>query len=652
MGDGASSSRSGRGGVKERAKERGGIGESVVIDHGRRRNSCGYCRSTSASSVSHGLWANSLTAEDYQELLDHGWRRSGCFLYKPEMDRTCCPSYTIRLKANNFYPSKDQDRVYKRMQRFLDGATSMDKYDNLKQTANSCKGSVKLVCRESIPEITAVSTKGSASSTCEKLSSESVIIHALSDIIDKAVSILCGSISLPVAQFPKVNVKKVTTQAKKKLMNISEDLAYTSNIAFQIAATIRRSQAADAINKSLEPELPDINPRTIAEKLSGLVMQQEVPSELLTKACNGHLNFYSTTKQISSEASNLKQKAQEPRGSQGNAKRIATSENCIIMPPKRRKLEIRLKRSSFDQEEYALYRKYQIEVHDDKPEKVTVSSYKRFLVDTPIIFSPPISGDNSVVPCGFGSFHQQYLIDGKLVAVGVVDILPRCLSSKYLFWDPDFAFLSLGKYSALQEIDWVKETQNCCPSLQYYYLGYYIHSCSKMRYKAAYRPSELLCPLRYQWVPFEIAKPLLERKPYVVLSDYLVEQQSAMLSKHASSVERFDTDTAGCAHIEDSSDEDNDEIDFRYKDTDMDIGDESSFLADGAPVADGSPNCDVGDIVLAVNGLRVKFKDLEKVLGCVDKKVISGLEKQLMSYVRVVGTELAGHMLLKTLNLK
>jgi hypothetical protein len=27
--------------------------------------------------------------------------------------------------------------------------------------------------------------------------------------------------------------------------------------------------------------------------------------------------------------------------------------------------------------------------------------------------------------CGYGSFHQQYWLDGKLVAVGVVDVLPR-----------------------------------------------------------------------------------------------------------------------------------------------------------------------------------------------------------------------------------
>lgn len=34
----------------------------------------------------------------------------------------------------------------------------------------------------------------------------------------------------------------------------------------------------------------------------------------------------------------------------------------------------------------------------------------------------------------------------------------------------------------------------CSPSLRYYYMGYYIHTCPKMRYKADYTPSELLCP--------------------------------------------------------------------------------------------------------------------------------------------------------------
>jgi arginine-tRNA-protein transferase len=33
----------------------------------------------------------------------------------------------------------------------------------------------------------------------------------------------------------------------------------------------------------------------------------------------------------------------------------------------------------------------------------------------------------------------------------------RCLSSKYFFWDPDYAWLSLGRYGALREIDWVRQ---------------------------------------------------------------------------------------------------------------------------------------------------------------------------------------------------
>ena len=45
----------------------------------------------------------------------------------------------------------------------------------------------------------------------------------------------------------------------------------------------------------------------------------------------------------------------------------------------------------------------------------------------------------------YGSYHQLYRIDHKLVAVGVVDILPNCLSAKYFYYDPDYKFLELGK---------------------------------------------------------------------------------------------------------------------------------------------------------------------------------------------------------------
>ena len=36
-------------------------------------------------------------------------------------------------------------------------------------------------------------------------------------------------------------------------------------------------------------------------------------------------------------------------------------------------------------------------------------------------------------------------------------------------------------------------------------MGYYIHTCDKMKYKARYKPSELLCLDTYRWVDADVA---------------------------------------------------------------------------------------------------------------------------------------------------
>lgn len=82
---------------------------------------------------------------------------------------------------------------------------------------------------------------------------------------------------------------------------------------------------------------------------------------------------------------------------------------------------------------------------------------------------PPTEEQKAVGFPGYGSFHMQWRLDGRLICVGVVgtpnptfgvrvlfspltasDILPKCLSSVYLYYDPDFKFLQLGKLSALK----------------------------------------------------------------------------------------------------------------------------------------------------------------------------------------------------------
>jgi len=126
------------------------------------------------------------------------------------------------------------------------------------------------------------------------------------------------------------------------------------------------------------------------------------------------------------------------------------------------------------------------------------------------IFMFDIDEEDTKIPCG--SYHQHYLINDKyLIAVGVVDVLPKCISSVYAFYDPILSReLNLGKLTALYEIDWLKHAQLHRPDLKYYYLGYYIHSCQKMRYKAEYKPSDILCPVNRKWTDFEDVKNRLE----------------------------------------------------------------------------------------------------------------------------------------------
>lgn len=120
---------------------------------------------------------------------------------------------------------------------------------------------------------------------------------------------------------------------------------------------------------------------------------------------------------------------------------------------------------------------------------------------------------------GYGSFHQRYFIDDRLVAVAVLDILPHCFSSVYVYYDPALPQLELGKLTALREIQWVQAAmRTASPRMRHWYAGYYVHSCPKMRYKGDYAPSQLRCPYTGVWVPLADAAPLLDADKYAVLA--------------------------------------------------------------------------------------------------------------------------------------
>jgi arginine-tRNA-protein transferase len=57
------------------------------------------------------------------------------------------------------------------------------------------------------------------------------------------------------------------------------------------------------------------------------------------------------------------------------------------------------------------------------------------------------------------------------------------------------------------------------PDMKYYYMGFYIHTCAKMRYKAKFRPSYLLCPLRYTWHAVERCIQKLDNEKYSIFNE-------------------------------------------------------------------------------------------------------------------------------------
>jgi leucyl-tRNA---protein transferase len=89
----------------------------------------------------------------------------------------------------------------------------------------------------------------------------------------------------------------------------------------------------------------------------------------------------------------------------------------------------------------------------------------------------------------------EFRLDEKLIAVAVVDELENAFSAVYTFFDPDLQQRSLGKYAILYLIEYSKQR-----GYSWLYLGYWIASCDKMKYKIEYQPVE--CFISDEWKEF------------------------------------------------------------------------------------------------------------------------------------------------------
>jgi len=359
--------------------------------------SCGYCKrgrrktpgvsDNEEPSFSLGVIAHFLTCEDFNQMLDIGWNRSGKYLYKPIMDKTCCPQYTIRLDVNKFKLSRTQKRVLRNAHNYL-------KYG--KMPTRKIHDPLLMDDNKDVPPPMPKEKK-------EKNEQK---------------------------ENPKRQEKGIKKKEIRKQRAIEKRLKRGENI-FEYQRKKREKETMRV--RTIQSFLEEYKEGEWAHKLEIRTIEKGTPEF----------------------------------------------------------------ERSFE-ESYALFSKYQRTIHEDL--NTSKKGYEGFLMATPLI-TP--SGDPNVP--ALGSYHQQYILDGKIIAVGVVDILPRCLSSKYFYYDPDYAFLTMGTYSALREIAYTQELSKTRPSLHYYYMGYYLQECPKMRYKGKFHPSDLLCDKTFKWMPLEDA---------------------------------------------------------------------------------------------------------------------------------------------------
>jgi len=332
---------------------------TIVEPYAPHNSTCGYCRSLSQTSfLAASLNAYRMSCSVYQGMIDRGWRRSGLYCYKPDLKRSCCPQYTIKLDATEFKASKSQRKLVNRWTRFVlcgDSAT------------DSSSSGVRVAETTST---TPVKGKGSSSS--------------------------------------------------KEPQFILEDAIHA----------------------------PESSSRGLNDK----------PVHVF---------------------------------------------------------EVTLEPSSYTDEKFALYQSYEAKIH--KKVNKRSENFKSFLVETPLEMEPIpyLSTPSAHLPSHYGSYHQLYRLDGRLIAMSVIDILPSCVSSVYFMWEKEYEKFSLGKLSALREISLAKEFHDAgALQLKHSYMGFYIHSCQKMKYKGEYSPSYLADPEDFSWHPLSACENALERFRY------------------------------------------------------------------------------------------------------------------------------------------
>ncbi|CAI2360824.1 unnamed protein product [Moneuplotes crassus] len=514
----------------------------------RKSSSCGYCKNNKDKiarlteldqkySYQWGFSSPKMTVQDYQDLMNKGWRRCGEYYYKPDNQKSCCQLYTIRLEAEKYQPNKKQRKIMNRFNRYLLGTYEPGKSASNEETKMEVDGHKPedSVLTELNKQLQAVIQENTEALESNGIDTSKMDIH-------KAV----------FTRFKQQNKKH-----KKQKMQKNKDIdrqapTYSSSFMISLCRGANAQEATSSICESLKQKLDceDLKITSVeCSKFGHLNVFCQNPDNHLEASSTTHKMNPKATKHEEAKHEEGKEEAEEEAKDDPNLEYtkyfdeyFPISKEDVEKHGFKHKYSVKIFRAMVTDESFDVYKRYEESIHE-KAEKQK-SSYGRFLCWSPL-YDPKdeveskrkprtdqkdqdndrVFKDEGVWPTFHGSYHMYHYLDDEVFAIGVIDITPNVISSVYFMHNAKFNFLSPGVIGAVREIEYINRIRkDFDEQMKFYLMGFYIQDCQKSIYKGEYYPSQLLCPETFRWYDLEPLRKKIDEHGYCRFAEEGVEK--------------------------------------------------------------------------------------------------------------------------------